>query len=195
MKRIAFLLIFLMGISLIQAAPTVVKKKTKALKFDSTFSVALGAGARNFLGDEEDVYGFANLLFFLDAGFRFNKNFEVFVHGEYLQAKGELTITKEETTLRIIPAEAGGRFLFGNHPFLGYLGAGLGVYFINEENPIGTVSKSGIGIFAEGGFRYFFVKNLFFDLKLKYVSLSIRPEDTSVNLGGISLLGGFGYVF
>jgi hypothetical protein len=125
MKRIAFLLIFLMGISLIQAAPTVVKKKTKALKFDSTFSVALGAGARNFLGDEEDVYGFANLLFFLDAGFRFNKNFEVFVHGEYLQAKGELTITKEETTLRIIPAEAGGRFLFGNHPFLGYLGGRL----------------------------------------------------------------------
>ena len=184
-----------MGIGLLQAAPTVVNKKTKAPKFDSTFSLALGAGARNFLGDEKDVYGFANLLFFLDAGFRFKKNFEVFVHGEYLQAKGELSVTKEETTLRVIPAEAGGRFLFGNHPFLGYLGAGLGVYFINEENPIGTVNKNGIGFFAEGGCRYFFVKKLYVDLKLKYVSLSIRPEDTSVDLGGISLQGGFGVVF
>lgn len=195
MKKIAFLLIVLMGISLLQAAPVVVQKKAKAPKFDSTFSLTLGVGARHFMGDEEDVYWLVNPAASLELAFRFRKNLEVFVHGEFIYAKGELTVTEEETTMFIIPAEAGARFLFGNHPFLGVLGAGLGYYFVNEDNPIGTVNESGIGFFAEGGMRYFFGKKLFLDLKLRYVFLSIRPEDTSVDLGGPSLVVGIGFVF
>jgi hypothetical protein len=195
MKKIAFLMIFLWGICLIQANTPTAKKQTSRAKFESTFSVALGAGARNFMGDEDDVYGFANLVFSLDVGFRFKKSFEVFLHGEYLLAKGELTITREETTLTIIPVEAGGRFLFGEKKFLGYLGAGLGFYLINEENPIGTVNQGNIGFFAEGGIRFSFIESIFADLKLKYVALSVRPEDTTVNLGGICILAGIGYTF
>jgi len=187
MKKVTFLLILLLGISLVQA---------RAASVDyNRFSVTLGAGVRNFTGDADDVYDLVNLTFCLDVGFRFTKSFEVFLHTDFLTAKGNLTITDEETTITIIPIEAGGRYLLGKGSFNPYLGAGLGFYLINEENPIGTIDESGVGFFVEAGLKYFFGKSIFIDAKLKYVLLSIRPEDISINLGGPAVLLGFGFSF
>ncbi len=187
MKKLTFLLILLLGIGLVQAKPTSANY--------NMFSVALGAGVRNFSGDTDDVYNLVNLSFCLDIGFRFTRSFEVFLHTDFLTAKGNLTITDEETTITIIPIEAGGRFLMSNSNFCPYLGAGLGFYLINEENPIGTIDESNLGFFAEAGLKYFFGKRIFIDVKLKYVMLSIRPENTSINLGGPTALVAFGFSF
>jgi hypothetical protein len=187
MKKVTCLLILLLGIGLAQAisAPVDYNK----------FSVTLGAGVRNFSGDTDDVYNLVNLTFCLDVGFRFSKSLEVFLHADYLSAKGNLTITDEETTITLIPIEAGARYLMGKSSFRPYLGAGAGFYLINEENPIGTIDESGIGFFIEAGLKYLLGKGIFVDAKLKYVILSIKPEDTSVNLGGPAVLLGFGFSF
>ena len=187
MKKVTFLLILLLGIGLVQAKPTSANH--------NNFSIALGAGVRNFSGDTDDVYNLVNLTFCLDIGFRFARSFEVFLHTDFLTAKGNLTITDEETTITIIPIEAGGRFLMGKSNLCPYLGAGLGFYLINEENPIGTIDESSLGFFAEAGLKYFFGKSFFIDAKLKYVMLSIRPEDSTINLGGPTVLVAFGFSF
>ena len=145
MKKVTFLLILLLGIGLVQAKPTSANH--------NKFSIALGAGVRNFSGDTDDVYNLVNLTFCLDIGFRFARSFEVFLHTDFLTAKGNLTITDEETTITIIPIEAGGRFLMGKSNLCPYLGAGLGFYLINEENPIGTIDESSLGFFAEAGLK------------------------------------------
>lgn len=194
MNKTSFLLILMLAIGLIQLDAQSHRTQTTPSKSHS-FSVTLGGGARYFTGDDEDVYDFINLVLALDVAYKFNPSLEVFLHGEYLMASGELTITKEETTMTIIPAEAGARYLFGNKRFKFYLGAGLGYYFINEENPIGTVNESAIGFLGEAGVKTYFSNRLFLDVKLKYVSLSVRPDSTSVNLGGISLLAGVGFAF
>jgi opacity protein-like surface antigen len=168
MKKVTFLLILLLGIGLVQAKPTSANT--------NKFSIALGAGVRNFSGDTDDVYNLVNLTFCLDIGFRFTRSFEVFLHTDFLTAKGNLTITDEETTITIIPIEAGGRFLMG-------------------KSPIGTIDESNLGFFAEAGLKYFFGKRIFIDVKLKYVMLSIRPEDNSINLGGPTVLVAFGFSF
>lgn len=187
MKKITFLLILLLGIGLVQVEATSADY--------NKFSVTLGAGVRNFTGDTDDVYDLVNLTFCLDVGFRFTKSIEVFLHTDFLTAKGNLTITDEETTITIIPIEAGGRYLMGKGSFSPYLGAGLGFYLINEENPIGTIDESGLGFFVEAGLKYFFGTSIYIDAKLKYVMLNIRPEDTSINLGGPAVLLGFGFSF
>jgi hypothetical protein len=185
MKKAAILLIIMLGILLGQIQATTGKP---------AFSVAIGAGARYFSGDEEGVHNTFNLAFSLDIAYRFGKSIEVFVHTDYVSATGELSLTKEETTLTIIPAEAGGRFLFKGKNFVPYFGAGLGLYLIKEENPIGTVEENGFGFFAEAGARIY-INIFFFDIKAKYLFLSITPVDESKNLGGFYILGGFGFSF
>ena len=194
MKKMAFLLILILVISFLHLDARSNPAKTTPASAHS-FSITLGGGGRYFTGDDEDVYNFINLVFALDVAYKFNKSIEIFLHGEYLSAKGKLTITEEETTLNIIPAELGGRFLFGKKRFFSYLGAGLGYYFIKEDNPIGTINESGIGFFGEAGIKTFFTNSLFLDIKLRYVALSIKPEDTSVDLGGIAVLAGLGIAF
>jgi hypothetical protein len=194
MKKTTFLLILVLALGFIQLdAQRAPAEATKTA--DYSFSVTLGGGVRMFTGDEDDVYDFVNPVFALDVAYKFNKSLEIFLHGEYLMATGELTITKEETTMNIIPAELGARYLFGSKSLNIYLGAGLGYYFITEENPIGTVNESNIGFLVEAGIRPFFTQNIFLDVKLKFVSLSVKPEDKSVSLGGLSLLVGLGFAF
>ena len=192
MKKMTFLLILMLVIALIQLDAQISRVRASQEKTHG-FSITLGGGARYFTGDEEDVYNFINPVFALDVAYKFNKSLEIFVHGEYLMASGELTISKEKTTMNIIPAEAGARYLFVGKRFNTYLGAGMGYYFITEENPIGTVNESNIGFLGEAGLRTYFSGRLFLDFKLKYVFLSVRPEDETVSLGGVSLLAGLGF--
>jgi len=187
MKKAFFLLIVILGFMLGQTQAATVSKPA--------FSVAIGAGIRNFSSDEESVHNTFNLAFCLDIAYRFGRAIEVFIHTDYVSASGELSLTKEKTTLTIIPGEAGVRYLFKGKNFIPYFGTGLGLYSVKEENPIGTVQKTGFGFFAEAGARIYIMKLLFFDLKAKYLFLSITPVDESKNLGGFYILGGFGYSF
>ena len=191
MKKVIFILVFFVGICVVHAG-------------EGTYSLTIDAGLRNITGVKdqnfnnlyEEVYGKNNLIYALDVGYNFGKYFQVFLRGEYFSAKGELTFTKEETTLTIIPMEMGFRFkyMLGREMVYPYIGLGGGYYLCKEENVIGTVEEGKIGFFGEIGCNIYFVKSFFFDLKAKYSVIKIDGAET-VDLGGLALMGGFGISF
>lgn len=161
----------------------------------SKFSITIGAGTKN-ISEEifKTVYGSGNLAYSLDLALKVGSSLEFFVHTDYMKAEGELEFEPKNTTLTMIPAEAGIRLLIGKSKFKPYLGLGAGYYMFKEENFIGTIDDNSIGFFGEGGFRYYFGK-LFLDLKLKYIQLKYEVSGTDINLGGLSYFGGIGIRF
>jgi hypothetical protein len=166
------------------------------------FSVSVGAGMRNISDDlYKDVYDSGGISFNVDFGVRIWKSLEVFLHTDYFSIDGELTYTLEKTTLKIIPIELGARYLFSVNKkckpklFI-YLGGGGGYYMYKEENVIGTVDEKEFGFFAEGGFRFYFMKAFFLDAKIKNVFLQVEcSEGDKIKLGGLSYMGGIGISF
>lgn len=192
MKKVIFILVFFVGICFVHAG-------------EGTFSLTLDAGLRNITGVKdadgkniyEEVYGKNNLAYGIDFGYNFGKYFQVFLHGEYFSAKGELTFTKEDTTLTIIPLELGFRikYMLGREMFYPYIGLGAGYYLYKEENVIGTLEEGKVGFFSEVGCNIYFIKYFFLDLKARYVILEIEGDEKTVDLGGLALMGGIGISF
>ncbi|MCI0470547.1 MAG: outer membrane beta-barrel protein [Candidatus Aminicenantes bacterium] len=192
MKKIIFIAVFLMGICFVHA-------------WSGDFSVVIGGGIKNAGGIKtadgknlfEEVYGKNNLSYSLDVGYKAAKYIQLFLHGEYFSTKGELTYTKEETTLTIIPVELGCRFMYGfaKDMFCPYIGLGGGFYLIKEENVIAPFDEKKFGFFGETGFAFYFVKYCFLDLKARYVFLKIDGAEGEVDLGGLALMGGIGFSF
>jgi hypothetical protein len=166
------------------------------------FSLSVGAGMRNFSEElYKDVYGKSGISFNVDFGVKIWKYLEVFLHTDYFSKDGELTFTKEKTTLKIIPIELGVRYLIMVNKeckpkLFPYLGGGGGYYMYKEENNIGTVDEKKFGFFLEGGFRFYFIKNFFLDAKIKNVFLKVEgSEAEKIELGGLSFMGGIGISF
>ncbi len=159
------------------------------------FSITAGGGIRN-ISEEifKTVYGSNVIAYNIDIAFKLGKSLEMFVHSDYLNVKGELEFAPKDTTLTIIPAEAGLRMIFGKSKFKPYLGLGAGYYMLKEENFIGTINDNSIGFFGEGGFRVYFGK-IFLDLKAKYIQLQYDVAGTKIDLGGLSYFGGIGFSF
>jgi len=167
-----------------------------------SFSITLGAGVRNFSDEEfKDVYEKTPLVYSVDIAIRIMRSLEVFLHTDYLSIKGKTTYTHEDTTLKITPIELGIRFLIGfkkscKQKLLPYLGGGVGYYMIKEEFPGGTplepVDEKKVGFFAEGGLRFYLMKSVFIDAKVKYIGL--RSED-NIQMGGAAYIGGIGFSF
>jgi len=195
MKKLAVLFILLAGIFIFTANAAEEPCTPKS------FSITIGAGVRNFSNDLfKEVYEKTPLVYSVDIAMRITKSLEVFLHTDYLSIDGKTTYTKEDTTLKITPAELGARFLIGSKPckqkFFPYLGAGIGYYMIKEEFPGGTpiepVDEKKVGFFAEGGLRFYLMKSVFIDAKLKYIGL--RAENNT-QMGGLLSLGGIGFSF
>jgi hypothetical protein len=168
------------------------QEKTEAVK-KNIFSLSLGMGIRNVSEDRsKDVYRKNNLSFNMDIGFRLIRVLELFLHTDYLSIKGELTYTKEETKLSIIPIELGVRGLYRLGRFCPSIGGGAGYYFYKEENPIGEVKDNKLGFFIEGGTRFYISKSLFLGLTLKYIFLKVPGTESDVNLGGLLIISAIG---
>ena len=173
-------------------------KKIKKAPTRSIFSLSAGGGVKSLALDRaKDVYGDFNPVFYLDFAVNVAKPLELFFHIEYFNPAGELSYTKEETKLRIIPVELGLRFLISKGNFTPYIGGGVGYYFYQEENVIGKLSDNKIGFLGEAGFKIFIAKKFFIDIKGRYTFLkvNVQQEEESIDLSGLSILGGFGITF
>lgn len=123
------------------------------------------------------------------------KSIDIWVSGDYYHKKGELTYSKEETTVRIIPIAAGLRVRIPQDPFHFYVSGGVGYFLFKEENIIGTVTASKIGYVGKaGGFVKVF-KGLYIDGHLQYTHCSIQPLEVRAQIGGLSFGIGIGYDF
>jgi len=171
-------------------------ENSKPAAADARFSLTALAGLRAFQNDEfEPVYHGSQPAFGLEIGRRLGRKIEVFFFADHLVADGELTHTKEATTLSLTALEGGARLALPLGRFVPYLGAGLGYYLVNEENVIGTLDEKQAGFFTLAGLRFRVVKSLFAEVRLKYVFLRLQPFSRSVDLGGFFAGGGIGVAF
>ncbi len=174
--------------------------------FKKSFSILVGGGMRNLNSrDYEDIYGKNNIVYTFDISYDLAKQFELFLHSDYLSSKGKLTYTQEETTIEIVPVEIGLRISSKKGSFRPFFGVGAGYYTYSEENIMGKIEEAKSGFFGEGGFRYYFGK-MFFSVFGKYVVLKVSPQsevetenatlkDEEVDFGGLLFGFGVGYRF
>ncbi|UCH95950.1 MAG: outer membrane beta-barrel protein [Candidatus Aminicenantes bacterium] len=194
MKKIVVGLILLSGVFLLNAVEEPCDPKT--------FSITVGAGVRNFSEDLfKEVYEDTPVIYSVDVAVRILRSLEIFLHTDYLSIDGQTTYTHESTTLKIIPMELGMRFLIGSNKsckkkLFPYLGGGAGYYMIKEEYaadiPMENVDEKRLGFFAEGGLRFYALKSVFIDAKLKYIALK---SENGTQLGGMAYIGGIGVSF
>ena len=143
----------------------------------SATSVMVELKANYFSPSEKafkDIYG-GGMMYGVELGIGAWNNLDFWVGGSYFSKKGELTFTKEETKLSIFPIGCGVRYRFSTEVFDFYGGAGLNYCRYKEANPIGEVSKGGLGYVGKIGSMVKITRELVIDLYLNYFYSKIKP--------------------
>ncbi|MBN1273565.1 MAG: hypothetical protein JXB26_14965 [Candidatus Aminicenantes bacterium] len=123
------------------------------------------------------------------------KGIGIWLGGDYFFKKGELTFTKEKTSLWIIPAYFGLKFRLPEKSVSPYFGLGAGYFFFKEDNPIGKVDEGKIGGIAQLGFTFSVGGPIFFDLQFTYTYCEVKPSGVKAQLGGLQGGVGLGFQF
>ena len=123
------------------------------------------------------------------------KSLEVWFGGSYFSKTGELTFTKEETKVEIYPLGGGIKYRLSKGVLSFYVGAGLNYYQYKESNPLGDVSKGGLGYIGKIGSYVNITGGFLIDLYVNYSYCKIKPADFEINIGGIEAGVGMGYRF
>ena len=159
-------------------------------KSSSTLALTVFVGNRG-VSDETfgQIYGKINISPGLDVALRLYKTLEIFLHSDFLSAEGDTSFTGDKTSLTIFPLELGLRLKFKRGIFLPYIGGGAGHYFFNEEstfeNKTYTSRVNNLGFFAETGVRVQIIKKWHIDLKVKFTSFKIKPDEPEETEGQI----------
>jgi opacity protein-like surface antigen len=164
----------------------------------SAFSfIVLEAKGQYFSPSERyfrDIYG-AGWMAEGEIGIRLFRGLELWAGGGYFSRKGQLTFTREETTLTILPVGGGLRYRITSGKISGYVGAGVNYYQYKESNPIGDVSKKSAGFVVKAGVFFRIVPGLLLDLNLGYTYCKMTPADFEINIGGIAAGAGLAIEF
>jgi hypothetical protein len=153
------------------------KKKDPRMKTEKPKNSYFSFGVSYFFPTEErfkTVYG-NGLAIDGELTIAVLKDVKVWVGASYLSKKGELTFTKEETKLKIMPLKGGlkYRILKGNLNI--YVGIGVGYHQLKETNPIGDVSKGGLGYLAKMGGFFNMGGGGLFEIFTEYSYCRIKP--------------------
>jgi len=108
---------------------------------------------------------------------------------EYFGDTGILPVTLEESKLRIVPVFAGLRYHFGRSSVRPYLGAAAALFLFKEENPIGSVSESGIGFLGQGGLLFKLGGPVGLDAFVNYRACTLKTDGDDpleAKIGGLS---------
>jgi len=121
----------------------------------------------------------------------------IYFEVKYFKKDGELTYTKEKTTLQLVPVSLGIRLIKKLGPFFPYFGGGGDLYFYHEHNPIGTVLNYAKGYHFQGGVYFQLIKKIpiLLGTKLKYTRVKAQENDITVQLGGFEYMGGIILIF
>lgn len=142
----------------------------------------------------KDIYG-AGAAFGAEGFIGLGKRLDLWISGDYFQKEGELTFSKKETTVRIIPLAAGLRLRVPVDRFNFYVSGGLGYFLFKEENIIGTVKESKLGYLGKAGVYVKMIKGWYLDGHVQYAHCTIQPLDIKAGIGGMSIGVGIGYDF
>ena len=141
-----------------------------------------------------DIYG-GGMMYGGELSIGVWRGLEVWFGGSYFSKTGELTFTKEETKLEIYPIGGGLKYRLSTGIFDLYAGAGLNYYQYKESNPLGDVSKGGVGYIGKIGSYVKVTGGFLIDFFVNYSYCKIKPADFKINIGAIEAGVGLGYSF
>jgi len=139
-----------------------------------------------------DIYG-KGMIYGGEINISVWKRIDIWAGVDYFSNKGELTFSKEETEIQIIPIYGGIKYRLSKGMLNPYIGLGLGYFLYKETNPIGTVEKGNIGYITQLGCLIKIMEGLFLDIHGAYNYCRVKPADKEANLGGLQ--GGIGLGF
>ena len=142
----------------------------------------------------KDVYG-NGITYTGEVGIGIWKGFKLWIGASYFTKKGELFFTKEKTKVQILPIGLGIKYQLTEGRANLYTGIGLNYYQFKETNPIGDVSKGGLGYVGEVGVFIRVIGGLILDFRMDYSYCKIKPASRNINIGGLKAGIGIGYQF
>lgn len=132
----------------------------------------------------KDIYG-GGMTYGVEFGTEISRHLEMWIDGSYFSKKGELTVTREETKLKIIPVGGGLRYSLSLGSIHVYAGIGINYYFYKETNPIGDINWGKLGgVFNVGSFIKI-KEEWSIDFFMSYSYCEMKPADFNINIGGI----------
>jgi hypothetical protein len=115
---------------------------------------------------------------------------------DYFSRAGRLLYTRESTTIRIVPLQAGLKLgLDIGSSVRVYAGAGLAWFQYRESNSIATLKQSGLGFVGRVGFLVYFGETFFLDFGGAYSSCRVDPAGVEADLGGYHASAAAGFRF
>ncbi|MGB8953529.1 MAG: hypothetical protein WCC06_12795 [Candidatus Aminicenantales bacterium] len=142
-----------------------------------------------------DVYS-SGVKFGLEGSIEAVKNLEVWVGVDYFHKTGKITLTKEETKVRIIPFGAGIMYDIPVQSWLKLsLGGGVQYYSFKEENLLGTVTDGKVGFIIKGGGFFILSPNFGFNVFVNYSWCKMKPGEVEFKVGGLEAGAGLGFIF
>ena len=123
------------------------------------------------------------------------KNLGIWFGVSSFSKTGELTFTKEETKVSMMPIALGAQYTILSSPVSVY--AGLGVLFLHykESNILGEVKDWGFGFEAKAGAYKKLIAGFFAELFISLSHCEMKPADFKFNVGGLKGGIGIGYEF
>lgn len=132
----------------------------------------------------KDIYG-SGIMYGVEASTEISRHLEMWIDGSCFSKKGELSLTKEETKLRIIPVGGGLRYSLSLGSIHLYSGIGVNYYLYNETNPIGDVNWGKLGGVFNVGSSARAAGGWIIDFFVSYSYCEMKPADYKINIGGI----------
>jgi hypothetical protein len=171
MKKWAVILLFLLLLS------------GSAIAADVTFKLK-GSYFHPYDTAFKDIYG-GGVMYGVEASTEISQHLEMWIDGGYFSKKGELSLTKEETKLRIIPVGGGLRYSLSLGSIHAYAGIGINYWIYNETNRIGDVNWGKLGGIINMGSFIKIRGNWIMDFFVSYSYCEMQPADFKINIGGI----------
>jgi len=147
-----------------------------------------------------EIYG-TDMMFGLDIGRNIWKAVELHLEINYYSKRGQLTLTKERTRIKLIPLALSSRYTFLKRKINLYAGLGLTYNSFEEKNPIGKVKEYKLGFAIKvGAFKRIkgfkkFIKVFIMDAYLNYSYCKMKPAEIKFDAGGINVGIAFGTEF
>jgi opacity protein-like surface antigen len=142
----------------------------------------------------KDIYGNA-LVYGGEINISLRKGLHLWAGGSYCSREGKLTLTGEETRLKIMPLYAGLKFQISGSAVSPYLGIGAGYFRYEETNPLGTLKEGDWGFVAQAGVSFRPIRPLILDVHAGYSYCKIKPVELEADLGGLAAGIGLGFEF
>ena len=187
---------------MIQTEPVPVKKYSPPIHYDQPkakqpIPIMIGLNTSYYFPPDQvfkSIYG-GGLYFSGEIAVGIFKNMDIWINGGFFSKKGEMTFSKEKTTLQIIPFGVGTTYRVPMGIFQFYGGLGVSYHLFEESSPLGETKKGGVGFEGRVGSLIKIIKFLSLDFSAKYTYCKIEPADISINIGGFRVGAGVAFNF